>query len=119
MTGSTAAGCGRAAAGAPPRAPARGSGWRTVVTARPAASLLVTVALLGALAVPVLSMRTGEPGVTGPARQQRRSASPTQAIDRAFPGAPADAELVVTGHDLGRPAAAARHAGPRARGPSA
>src|SRR6185437_6374721 len=81
--------------------------WHRVVagiTVRPAASLLVTVAVLGALSVPVLGMRTGNPGsrdlsVNNPVRVA------LQAIDRAFPGAPTDAQLVVTGHNLGRPAA--------------
>jgi RND superfamily putative drug exporter len=83
------------------------SAWQRVVTgitARPAASLLVTVAVLGALSVPVLGMRTGEPGVRDlPVSNPVRIAD--EAIDRAFPGTPTDAELVVTGHDLGRPAA--------------
>ena len=76
----------------------------TVITARPAASLLVTVVVLGALSVPVLGMRTGDPGVRDlPASNPVRVAD--EAIDRAFPGTPTDAQLVVTGHDLGRPAA--------------
>jgi uncharacterized membrane protein YdfJ with MMPL/SSD domain len=89
------------------RNPAAPGVWQRVVagiTARPAASLLVTVAVLGALSVPVLSMRTGNPGVrdlsvTNPFRVA------DEAIDRAFPGTPTEAQLVVTGHDLGRPAA--------------
>ncbi len=76
----------------------------TLVTARPAASLLVTVAVLGALSVPVLGMRTGEPGVQDlPVHNTVRLAD--EAIDRAFPGTPTDAEVVVTGHGLGNPAA--------------
>ena len=89
------------------RAPDTPGVWErvaTVVTARPAASLLVTVALLGALSVPVLSMRTGEPGVRDlPVHNAVRVAD--QAIEHAYPGAPGDAELVVTGRDLHRPAA--------------
>ncbi len=89
------------------RAPDAPGAWQrvaTVVTARPAASLLVTVALLGALSVPVLSMRTGEPGVRDlPVHNAVRVAD--QAIERAYPGAPGDAELVVAGRDLHRPAA--------------
>jgi uncharacterized membrane protein YdfJ with MMPL/SSD domain len=81
--------------------------WQRVltgITARPAASLLVTVVLLGALSVPVLSMRTGAPGVQDlPVHNAVRVAD--EAIDRAFPGTPSDAELVVTGHHLGAPAA--------------
>ena len=76
----------------------------TVITARPAASLLTTVVVLGALSVPVLGMRTGDPGVRDlPVSNPVRVAD--EAIDRAFPGTPTDAQLVVTGHDLGRPAA--------------
>jgi uncharacterized membrane protein YdfJ with MMPL/SSD domain len=89
------------------RSPGTPGVWERVVsgiTARPAASLLVTVALLGALSVPVLGMRTGNPGprdlsVNNPVRVA------DEAIDRAFPGTPTEAQLVVTGHDLGRPAA--------------
>jgi RND superfamily putative drug exporter len=92
--------------------------WERVVagiTARPVASLLVTVALLGALSVPVLGMRAGNPGprdlsVNNPVRVA------DEAIDRAFPGTPTEAQLVVTGHELGRPAAvrAMRELGARA-----
>ena len=81
--------------------------WHRVVvgiTARPAASLVVTVAVLGALSVPVLSMRTGDPGIQDlPVHNAVRVAD--RAIDRAFPGSPSDAELVVTGHHLGAPTA--------------
>jgi uncharacterized membrane protein YdfJ with MMPL/SSD domain len=89
------------------RNPAAPRVWHRVlmaITAYPAASLLATVVVLGALAVPLLSMRTGNPGprdlpVTNPLRVA------DEAIDRAFPGTPTEAQLVVTGHDLGRPAA--------------
>lgn len=75
----------------------------TVITARPRASLLATVVLLGALSVPVLGMRTGNPGVRDlPATNAIRVAY--EAIDRAFPGSPSDAQLVVSGRHLGRPA---------------
>ena len=76
----------------------------TVITARPRASMLATVVLLGALSIPVLGMRTGDPGLRDlPVTNAVRVAD--RAIDRAFPGAPTQAQLVVTGHDLGRPAA--------------
>jgi uncharacterized membrane protein YdfJ with MMPL/SSD domain len=76
----------------------------TQITARPRTSLLATVVLLGALAVPVLGMRTGDPGVRDlPANNQVRVAD--QAINAAFPGSPTDARLVVTGHHLERPEA--------------
>jgi uncharacterized membrane protein YdfJ with MMPL/SSD domain len=92
--------------------------WRRVltgITARPVASLLVTVVLLGALSVPVLSMRTGDPGVQDlPVHNAVRVAD--ESIERAFPGTPSDAELVVTGHHLGARAAqrAMRDLGQRA-----
>jgi RND superfamily putative drug exporter len=94
-----------------PRRRARADGspgvWQriaTVITARPRASLLVTVALLGGLAVPVLGMRTGDPGVRDlPVHNSMRVAE--QSIDRAFPGSPTDAQLVVTGRHLDSPAA--------------
>ena len=100
------------------RNPAAPGAWERVVsgiTARPAASLLITVALLGALSVPVLSMRTGDPGIRDlPTNNPVRVAD--EAIDRAFAGSPTTAELVVTGHQLGQPAAlrAMRDLGQRA-----
>ena len=89
------------------RHPERPGAWErlaSVITARPGVSLVVTVLVLGALSVPVLGMRTGDPGVRDlPVDNALRVAD--QAIDRAFPGSPTDAQLVVTGHNLGRPAA--------------
>jgi uncharacterized membrane protein YdfJ with MMPL/SSD domain len=86
---------------------ARPGAWEriaTAITARPRAALLVTAAVLGALALPVLGMRTADPG-----EHDLSAHNPVlvaeQAIERAFPGAPDDAQLVVAGHDLGRPAA--------------
>jgi uncharacterized membrane protein YdfJ with MMPL/SSD domain len=64
----------------------------------------VTVVVLVALSVPVLSMRTGDPGVRDlPVSNPVRVAD--EAIDRAFPGSPTDAQLVVTGHHLAAPEA--------------
>ena len=81
--------------------------WQRVltgITARPRASLLATVAVLGALSVPVLGMRTGDPGVRDlPVNNTVRVAE--RAIDAAFPGTPTAAELVVTGPGLGGRAA--------------
>ncbi len=78
--------------------------WHAIavrVTARPRASLLVTVCLLGGLALPVLGMRTADPGEHDlPAGNPVLVAE--HAIERAFPGAPADAALVVTGQNLHR-----------------
>jgi RND superfamily putative drug exporter len=89
------------------RHPERPGAWErlaSVITARPGVSLGVTVLALAALSVPVLSMRTGDPGVQDlPVTNAVRVAD--QAIDRAFPGSPTDAQLVVTGQNLGRQAA--------------
>ena len=86
---------------------ARLGAWARIaqaITARPRAALLVTVGLLGALALPVLGMRTADPG-----EHDLSARNPVlvaeQAIERAFPGAPDEAQLVVAGRDLGRPAA--------------
>jgi uncharacterized membrane protein YdfJ with MMPL/SSD domain len=90
--------------------PAGSGAWYWIakrITARPRVSLLVTVCLLGALAVPALSMRTAEPG-----EHDLPKGNPVlvaeQAIEHYFPGAPADAELVVSGRHLDTPAAAAQ-----------
>ncbi len=89
------------------RHPERPGAWErlaAVITARPGVSLLATVLVLGALSVPVLGMRTGDPGVRDlPADNALRVAD--RAIDSAFPGSPTDAQLVVTGHNLDRPVA--------------
>src|SRR4051812_20996823 len=66
---------------------------------RPVSALVTVVALLGALAVPGLHLHTAStdldsiPPDTPVVVAQR-------AIERSFPGAPEDAELVVTGHGL-------------------
>ena len=88
---------------------ASGSGaWRWIaerITARPRLSLLVTVCLLGTLAVPALGMRTAKPGEHDlPADNPVLVAE--RAVEHYFPGAPADAELVVSGRDLRRHRAA-------------
>jgi uncharacterized membrane protein YdfJ with MMPL/SSD domain len=89
------------------RHPARPGAWErvaSVITARPAVSLVLTVLVLAALSVPVLGMHTGDPGVRElPVSNPVRVAE--LAIDRAFPGSPSDAQLVVTGHNLDRAAA--------------
>jgi uncharacterized membrane protein YdfJ with MMPL/SSD domain len=69
------------------------------VARRPVPALVIAVCVLGALAAPVLQMHTADPGTSDlPKDTPVRVAE--QAIDRAFPGAPADAELVVTGKHL-------------------
>jgi uncharacterized membrane protein YdfJ with MMPL/SSD domain len=83
----------------------RGAGaWArlaNVVTRRPVASLVTAVCLLGALAVPAIDMKTADTSSTSlpddvPVMGAQR------AIERTFPGAPDDADLVVTGERLDR-----------------
>lgn len=70
------------------------------VTTRPGAALTTAACLLGALAVPLFGMRTAALGITDlPPNVAVVKAA--QAIEGAFPGAPQNAELVVTGRDLG------------------
>ena len=66
------------------------------VTRRPAAWLVTSVCLLVALALPAVEMKTGDNELPRdlPVVQTDR------AIERAFPGAPEDAQLVVTGTAL-------------------
>jgi uncharacterized membrane protein YdfJ with MMPL/SSD domain len=77
-------------------------GWASLagaVTRRPAAALLTTVCVLGAIAVPALDMQASSSGDNSlPAKEPVMVAK--RAVDRAFPGAPADARLVVSGHGL-------------------
>ncbi len=86
------------------RAPGAGSRgpWRRLahaVTSRPLPSLVVAVCILATLAVPALQMRTADPNVTDlPTDAPVRVAY--EAIDRAFPGAPEVAALVVRGRGL-------------------
>jgi uncharacterized membrane protein YdfJ with MMPL/SSD domain len=86
----------------------RGGGFwvrtATAVTGHPWASLITSVCILGALAVPVLAMRTANPGETDlPSNTPVLVAE--HAIERAFPGAPAPADMVLTGHRLDTPGA--------------
>ena len=76
------------------------AGLAGAVTARPVASLLLGAAALGVLSLPLFGMRTAALGVDG-LPHNLPVVSATQAIERAFPGAPADAELVVRGSGLG------------------
>ncbi len=70
------------------------------VTKRPAAALITTVCLLGAIAVPALALHTANPGSNDlPADMPAQLSS--RAIENAFPGAPDTTKLVVTGSDLG------------------
>jgi uncharacterized membrane protein YdfJ with MMPL/SSD domain len=85
-------------------------GWARIagtVTRRPVAALVTAVCLLGALAVPAFGLQTAS---------SDESAFPADtpvvvahnAIERAFPGAPSDAQLVVTGRGLDAPGARQR-----------
>ena len=84
----------------------RGAGlWGRIaagVTRRPAAWLITSVCILGALAVPALELKTGETELPRGLPVVQTEA----AIERAFPGAPEDAELVVRGAALDGAAAA-------------
>jgi uncharacterized membrane protein YdfJ with MMPL/SSD domain len=71
------------------------------VTRRPLTALVVSVSLLGTLAVPALDMQTAAVGDAGLPRDLP-TVQAKRAIERAFPGAPADAQLVVSGHNLER-----------------
>ena len=80
------------------------------VTRRPAAWLIAAVCVLGALAVPALQMKTGETSLPRELETVRTQA----AIERAFPGAPEDAQLVVRGRDLDPASPELRELGDRA-----
>jgi uncharacterized membrane protein YdfJ with MMPL/SSD domain len=92
------------------RRPTGRSAWATLagtVTRRPLAALVCAVCLLAALAVPALDMHAANSGLSAlPADTPVLVAE--RAIERAFPGAPSDAELVVSSHDLDTPAARRR-----------
>jgi RND superfamily putative drug exporter len=101
-------------------AAARPTAWGRlagVVTRRPAVALVTAVAILLAVAAPALSMRTAEGGIDW-LPQDGPAVSAQVAIERAFPGAPDDAQLVVTGSGLDGAGAAAglRALGARAAG---
>ena len=69
------------------------------VTRRPAAALITVVSILGALAVPAIEMRTGNAGADAFPPDNPTVIS-IRAIERAFPGTPDDAILVVAGRGL-------------------
>jgi uncharacterized membrane protein YdfJ with MMPL/SSD domain len=78
-----------------------------LVTRHPAAALITAVCVLGALAVPALDMHPANSGTNAlPASTPIRVAE--HQIDRAFPGAPNDAVVVVTGRRLDTPTAQRR-----------
>ena len=76
------------------------------VTGRPVAALVVTVCVLGAIAVPAIDMQQSENVNSLPDHEPVVQAQ--HAIEAAFPGAPDNAELVVRADDLTSPAAKRR-----------
>src|SRR6185312_9324520 len=71
------------------------------VTRHPASALIVAVCVLGALAVPAIDMHPADQGTAAlPEKTPIRVAE--RQIDRAFPGAPNEAKIVVTGRNLDR-----------------
>jgi uncharacterized membrane protein YdfJ with MMPL/SSD domain len=76
------------------------------VTRRPRLALLGSVVVLVALAVPMFGMRTGDLQASD-LPPNLPVVQAVNAIEGTFPGAPQDAELVVTGHGLGSPTARA------------
>jgi uncharacterized membrane protein YdfJ with MMPL/SSD domain len=88
----------------------RRGAWAAIAraaTRRPLAAFVTAVCLLGALAVPAMDMHIAGEGVSDfppdlPVVQANR------AIEKAFPGAPEDAKLVVSGHGLKGSAAKAK-----------
>jgi uncharacterized membrane protein YdfJ with MMPL/SSD domain len=87
----------RRRAARPPRVGAWGR-LAGAVTRRPVAAMVTTVCLLGAIAVPALDMKTAESSNSLPDHEPVVMAQ--HAIERAFPGAPEDTELVVTGSGM-------------------
>ena len=70
------------------------------VTRRPVIALVTVVSVLGALAVPVLDLKTSDGGIDG-LPQDLAVVQAERALQHEFPGAPSTADLVVTGKDLG------------------
>ncbi len=82
--------------------PARATAWERIartVTRRPLAALVTSVSLLGALAVPVIDLDTGDAGISSLPKDMP-IVQAQHAIEREFPGAPSTAQLVVRGDGL-------------------
>ncbi|NLT06563.1 MAG: MMPL family transporter, partial [Solirubrobacterales bacterium] len=75
-------------------------------TRRPAVWLTIAACLLGSLAVSALALDTSESGIG--LHEDERVMVDLRAVERAFPGTPAGADLVVTGARLDGPGTAAR-----------
>jgi uncharacterized membrane protein YdfJ with MMPL/SSD domain len=85
------------------RRPRRGRAWAALtraVTKRPKAALITAVCVLGAIAVPAAEMNPASTRASDLPGDVPAVAA-LHAIDKAFPGAPDHARLVVTGNDLG------------------
>src|SRR5919197_2419023 len=81
----------------------RRGAWAAIArmsTRRPLAAFVTAVCLLGALAVPAMDMHIAGEGVSD-SPPDLPVVQANKAIERTFPGAPEDAKLVVSGHDLG------------------
>ena len=74
------------------------AGLAKVVTKRPGISLLVATCLLGSIAVPALGMKSGDNEYSLPKDDPIMVAH--SKIEASFPGAPATADLVVSGTSL-------------------
>jgi putative drug exporter of the RND superfamily len=87
------------------------------VVRRPTAWGSVAAAALVALAVPALGLRLGSPP-DGGFTDRVPVVATLDRIDRAFPGSPAPAQVVVTGHGLAGPRVSHVLAGLRGRAPA-
>ncbi len=84
------------------RSRTRRTAWQAlaaVVTNHPRTALATAVVILAALAAPVISIQTAEPGQNDVSPNTPIRAAYT-AIERAFPGSEDTADLVVSGHRL-------------------
>ncbi|WP_205698367.1 MMPL family transporter [Conexibacter sp. SYSU D00693] len=77
------------------------------VTARPVASMVTAVCVLGALAVPATQMKLAFAG-NGALPDELPAVAALHTIERTFPGAPGDVELVVSAAGLNQPGAQAK-----------
>ncbi len=89
----------------------RGGGFwaclASVVSSRPKAALIAAVFVLSSLAVPAVEMHLGET-TAADLPDDVATVAALRHIESRFPGAPADADLVVEGDHLGSPANRAR-----------
>jgi uncharacterized membrane protein YdfJ with MMPL/SSD domain len=77
------------------------------IVRRPGLALAGAICLLGAIAVPALGLHTASAGTNDLPAKEPVMVANTE-VERAFPGAPAAAELVVSGRGLGSPGVARR-----------